>query len=185
MAVAVVEQAPPKKTGPSLVIQIAVLLVMTLVAVGGGWFSGGYLNSGSNGSASAEGEPAEAAGGHGEAPKVDDGHGKPAADALGGKEAAPGQGTIIDLPPMTTNLAAPSEVWVRLEATMVLDVPSQDPTLPNLVHQDLLAFLRTVKMHQVEGASGFQHLKADLEERASIRSDGHVKSLLIRTLLFE
>jgi len=53
------------------------------------------------------------------------------------------------------------------------------------IHQDLLAFLRTLKMYQVEGASGYQHLKADLQERAAIRSDGHAKDVLIRTLLFE
>ena len=40
-------------------------------------------------------------------------------------------------------------------------------------------------MHQIEGASGYQHLKADLDERARIRSDGHVKQVLVRTLLFE
>ena len=45
--------------------------------------------------------------------------------------------------------------------------------------------IRTVKMHEIEGASGFRHLKEDLEERAAIRSDGHVKQVLIRTLLFE
>ena len=59
------------------------------------------------------------------------------------------------------------------------------PELPELIHQDLLAYLRTLKLHQIEGASGFQHLKADLEERAAISSGGHVKQLLIRTLLFE
>ena len=63
--------------------------------------------------------------------------------------------------------------------------PPADPGLADAIHQDLLAFVRTVKMHQIEGASGFQHLKADLAERASIRSDGHVKAVLIRTLLFE
>ncbi|EHK52231.1 flagellar basal body-associated FliL family protein, partial [Allomesorhizobium alhagi] len=61
----------------------------------------------------------------------------------------------------------------------------QSPDLIESIHQDLLAYLRTVKLHQVEGASGFQHLKADLEERAKIRSGGHVKQFLIRTLLFE
>jgi flagellar FliL protein len=40
-------------------------------------------------------------------------------------------------------------------------------------------------MHQVEGASGFLHLKADLQERAAMRGDGHVKDVLIRTLLYE
>ena len=57
--------------------------------------------------------------------------------------------------------------------------------MADAIHQDLLAFVRTVKMHQIEGASGFQHLKADLGERASIRSGGHAKAVLIRTLLFE
>jgi flagellar FliL protein len=45
--------------------------------------------------------------------------------------------------------------------------------------------MRTVKLPQVEGASGFQHLKEDLEERARIRSGGRVKKILIKTLLFE
>ncbi|TIP53475.1 MAG: flagellar basal body-associated protein FliL, partial [Mesorhizobium sp.] len=37
-----VEQVQPKK-GPSLVIQLAMLLVMTGAAIGMGWVSGGYL----------------------------------------------------------------------------------------------------------------------------------------------
>jgi len=45
--------------------------------------------------------------------------------------------------------------------------------------------VRTVKLHQIEGASGYQHLKADLEERAALRSEGHAKQILIRTLLVE
>ena len=53
------------------------------------------------------------------------------------------------------------------------------------IHQDLLAFRRTVKMHQVEGDSGYQHLRADLQERAAIRSGGKVKEVLVRALLFE
>ena len=60
-----------------------------------------------------------------------------------------------------------------------------DIRIAQIVQQDILAYLRTVKVYQVEGASGFQHLKSDLEERASIRSGGRVKQLLVRTLLFE
>jgi len=41
----------------------------------------------------------------------------------------------------------------------------QPPALTEQIHQDLLALVRTLKMHQIEGASGYQHLKADLEER--------------------
>jgi flagellar FliL protein len=42
-----------------------------------------------------------------------------------------------------------------------------------------------VKLRQVETASGLQHLRSDLAERASIRSEGAVKQILFRALLFE
>ena len=69
--------------------------------------------------------------------------------------------------------------------SLVFDKAPADPGLADMVHQDILAYLRTLKLHQIEGASGFQHLRDDLEERASIRSDGAVKHILIRTLLLE
>jgi flagellar FliL protein len=37
----------------------------------------------------------------------------------------------------------------------------------------------------MEGASGFLHLREDLDERAGIRSGGLAKRILIRTLLLE
>ncbi|MES0162543.1 flagellar basal body-associated FliL family protein [Mesorhizobium sp. C268A] len=100
-------------------------------------------------------------------------------------EHAPGTGpTLVQLAPITTNLASPADTWIRLEASVVYDAP-QPPELTESIHQDLLAMVRTLKMHQIEGASGYQHLKADLEERAAIRSGGHAKQVLIRTLLLE
>src|SRR5690606_36473832 len=78
--------------------------------------------------------------------------------------------TVIALEGITTNIAAPADVWLRLELAIVLDGPPEEE-LPDLIHQDLLAFVRTLKMPQIEGASGFLHLKADLAERAAIRSD--------------
>ena len=162
---AITEQAPTPPKGPSLLVQMAVLLGMTAAAIVLGWASGVYLNDSS--------EPAEPAAHQAET------HGAGAADS------EPVQSrVVIPLASITTNLAAPEAIWVRLEASVVLDEP-QPPELIETIHQDLLAYLRTVKLHQVEGASGFQHLKADLEERAKIRSDGHVKQFLIRTLLFE
>lgn len=168
-----------QKKGPSIVVQIAVFLVMTAAAVGIGWLSGSYLNSSMP--HEEKSEPAEASapsGGHGEA--------KHGGEEKGGeKKLGAGNPLVLDLGTITTNLAAPSDTWLRLELSVVLDQPSQDTMLAETIHQDLLAFMRTVKLHQIEGASGFQHLKADLLERASIRSDGHVQAVLIRTLLFE
>jgi flagellar FliL protein len=161
-------ETPAVRGGPSLVIQLCLLIAMTLAAAGMGWFSGGFLNGGK----SAADAHAPAAGGHGD-------------EKAGSHGEAPAAGdTVIALPAITTNIGSPSDVWVRMEVSLVLDEP-QPADLPNAVLQDLLAYIRTVKMHEVEGASGLRHLKENLEERAAIRSDGHVSQVLIRTLLFE
>ena len=170
---AITDQTAPPVKGPSLILQLAVLLVMTAAAVGGGWFAGDYLGKegSQDGATEATHAPAQD---HGAPPAAQDGHGEEA-------EANP---LLVPLAPMTTNLSAPSRVWVRMELSLLLDA-AQPPELFEAIHQDLFAYMRTLKLHQIEGASGYQHLKADLEERARIRSDGHVKQVLIRTLLFE
>jgi flagellar FliL protein len=154
-----------EKKGPSLVIQLVVFLVLTLLAVGGGWFTGSMLNGGQ-----AEVEEAHATAGE----EGKGGHG----------EEAPQDLRVFPLVPITTNLADPTELWVRMEVALVFaDLP--DPEMAERVHQDILAYLRTVKARQIDGPSGFQHLKGDLDERAQLRSDGKVTQVLIRTLLFE
>jgi flagellar FliL protein len=181
-----VAEEAPKKSGPGLVVQIGVLLVMTLVAAGIGWVSGGMIEQPAP-PAGAEAPAADAghgapAGGHGEASGD---HGEASAEGEDGEAAANTNPLILSLPPITTNLAAPSEIWVRMEVDVVLEKPTTDVNLAETVHQDLLAFMRTVKMHQIEGASGFRHLKADLDERAATRTEGLAKMVLIKTLLFE
>lgn len=183
---AVTETAPLPAKGPSLVIQIAVLLVLTLGALGLGWVTGNMLGGevapAATEAATPEAAAPEAEGGHGA--KAEDGHGSEAKPAEG--EAGPGEFNpkVISLAPLTTNLAAPSDTWVRMEAAIVVEGQAP-PELPDTIHQDLLAFVRTMKLHQIEGASGFRHFKADLEDRAATRSGGLVKQVLIRTLLFE
>ncbi len=169
---AIVEETPAQK-GPSLVIQLAIFMAMTVAALGVGWFSGSYLK----GSEAPPSVPA-AEGAHDAEPKAE-------IKTKDGEPADPNASALlVQLAPITTNIASPDAVWVRIDASIVLDEP-QPPELAEAVHQDLLAYLRTLKLHQMEGASGYQHLKADLRERAAIRSDGHVKDVLIRTLLFE
>lgn len=164
-----IEQTPAQKSGPSLVVQVGILLLMTVAAIGMGWLSGGYLYG--------EAKPVEQAAAE---------QAKPHAAKEGSTDtgATEGAGTLVQLPAITSNLAAPDSMWVRLELSLVLDAP-QPPDLAERVHQDLLAFVRTLRIHQVQGASALRHLKTDLDERAAIRSDGHVKEVLIRTLLFE
>ena len=176
----ILEQYLPKKKGPSMMVQIAVLGGMTVAALGIGWLAGMVLGGEVPAAPAATAAPqardakAEAAGEKG----------KEGEEAEAEPPPPPNQ-LVLKLPAITTNLAAPSDTWLRMELAVQLDQPNQDPTLAETIQQDLLAYVRTVKLHQIEGASGFQHLKADLAERAAIRSDGHVKAVLINTLLFE
>jgi flagellar FliL protein len=73
---------------------------------------------------------------------------------------------------------------VRLELALVFK-DQVDARIAEMVNQDVLAYLRTVKSRQIEGPSGLQHLRSDLDERAQTRSQGKVTQVLIRTLLFE
>jgi len=161
-----IEQTAPETKGPSLIVQGVVLLAMTAAAIGLGWVAGGYLYR--NDAAKTETPAVEA---HGEKK-----------DAAAAETAT--RGIEVTLAPITTNLAVPSTTWVRMEASIILDQQAE-PTLADDIHQDFVAYLRTLRVYQVEGATGFRNLKADLEERAKIRSGGHVKQVLIQTLLFE
>ena len=159
------DTAPPEAKGPSPIVQIAALVGLTAVAIAIGWLAGLYLS----GTRPDAGKEAQA-----QALRASETTLAEAGEKLG----------VIHLEPVTTNLAGPGETWVRLELALVFaDKP--DPVVAQTVQQDILAYLRTVKFHQVEGPSGFQHLKSDIEERAAIRSEGKVRSVLIRTLLFE
>jgi flagellar FliL protein len=94
---------------------------------------------------------------------------------------------LKELPPIITNLADPPDTWIRLEAAIVVDnKPDQVPALMlGEITGDILAFLRTLTLSQIEGASGLRQLREDLNERAAIRSSGRVRELIIETLVVQ
>ncbi|MGO9007091.1 MAG: flagellar basal body-associated FliL family protein [Beijerinckiaceae bacterium] len=105
--------------------------------------------------------------------------------AVGSKYAA--DTGLANLPPIVTNLADPPDAWVRLQAAIVFDtkaVPAPD-VLAAQISEDFLGFLKTLTVGQIGGASGLQHLREDLGERASIRSEGRVRELIIETLVVQ
>ena len=53
------------------------------------------------------------------------------------------------------------------------------------IAEDIVAYLRTVSLAQIEGASGFQHLREDLNDRVRVRSGGKVRDLVIQSLVVE
>lgn len=94
---------------------------------------------------------------------------------------------LLELPPIITNLADPPDAWVRLQASIVVDdgTTIKPEVLAAEIADDILGFMKTVTLAQIGGASGLQHLREDLSERATIRSQGHVRALMIQTLVVQ
>lgn len=89
--------------------------------------------------------------------------------------------------PVTTNLAAPPNTWIRMEASIVTDKLNEEEAyaLTAKVGEDIVSYLRTLTPPQIEGARGLQYLREDLNERAVTRSSGKVRELIIETLVVQ
>jgi flagellar FliL protein len=107
---------------------------------------------------------------------------KPAATASLQASAA-----LFDLPPIVTNLSVPQDTWIRLEASLLFDEKAapHPEALGAEIAGDILAFLRTTTLTQIQGVAGLQNLRQDLNERVAIRSNGAVKEIVIRTLVLQ
>ena len=163
-------EPPKKKSG--LVVTIVAILGVSVVGAGGGWVVGKMLAPAvepPKTEAKAEEKAAE-----GGSEKKEEGLERAATEANG----------VLQLEPITTNLAFPTDRWIRLEVALLFkDKP--DPRLAETIHQDIAVYLRTVSLQQIEGPRGFQYLKEDLEERADLISEGKVSRLMFRTFLIQ
>jgi len=96
---------------------------------------------------------------------------------------------LAELPPIVTNLGAPQDMWIRLEASIVFNpkITSQHEAeaLSAEIANDIIAYLRTISLTQIQGASGLQSFRQILNERAAIRSSGKVSELVLRTLVIQ
>ena len=162
-------EAPKRKS--ALVVTIVAVLAVTVVGGAGGWVVGKMLAPAvepPKTEAKAEEKPAEGGG------DKEEGLPRAATEANG----------ILQLEPITTNLAFPTDRWIRLEVALLFkDKP--DPKLAETIHQDIAVYLRTVSLQQIEGPRGFQYLKEDLEERADLISEGKVSRLMFRTFVIQ
>lgn len=98
-----------------------------------------------------------------------------------------GPAYLKEIPPAVTNLADPSDVWIRVESSIVFDDSdiSTDDVLAAEITEDFVAYLRTVKLSQIDSPSGMNHLRDDLADRAVIRSEGRVREIVIRTMVVQ
>ena len=148
----------------------AIIAGLSLLAGGGGWLVGNMLAPpapAATVAADAAGEQDAKKGEDGELPRV-------ATEANG----------IVALEPFTSNLAYPADNLVRLEVALAFkDAP--DPVLAEAIHQDIMAYMRTVSLQQIQGPRGFQYLRDDLKERVDLRSEGRVTNIMLRTFVIE
>jgi flagellar FliL protein len=148
----------------SLLHFLLIVAALTLVAAAVGFFAGvRIVSSAEQALVSKGGEP-------------------PALIAAPSTESA----NLKPLSPIVTNLAGSPPVWIRIEASLVFhEVPKDADALAARITEDLVGFLRTVPMKQLEGATGFQHLSEDLNDRVRVRSNGRVRELVIQGLIIE
>lgn len=94
---------------------------------------------------------------------------------------------VRDLKPIIANLAAPSTTWIRLETAIIFTngaVENPDVAASE-IEQDLLAYVRTLTLDQLQGASALEHLRDDLNERVAIRTGRAVSELVVKTMVMQ
>ena len=94
---------------------------------------------------------------------------------------------IQEVPAIITNLSGPDGRWVRVHASIVFDrkMLKKPEALAAEIGDDIMGFMRTLTPAQISGASGLQHLREDLNERAAIRSGGLVRELVLQSVVVQ
>jgi flagellar protein FliL len=102
-------------------------------------------------------------------------------------DCAAGSSNILDLPPVVTNLGAPADEFIRVEASIVFDAKatSHPEVLAAEIATDELAYLRTLSLPDIQGPIGLANLRQDLSDRAITRSGGKVSEYILRTLVVQ
>lgn len=175
--------AAGKKSGSSSVMaSVIVVLMLTLVAAGTGLVAGTMLNLAPPSDARTETETQAP----GKSSAAADSHGAAEQPA----EVEPEEPVAVKtfpFPPVLTSLAAPPGTWIRIEGSMLVsEHAGERPEI--LVEQaatNVLAFLRTLKLSQIEGPSGLLYFRQDLNDLVSSMSDGQVREVLIHGLVVE
>jgi flagellar FliL protein len=141
------------------------ILVVTLLCAGGGAGFGFFLS------------------GSLEHPKEAKAH---AAHEVPAKLNVPSTVRLVELQPIIANLSEPKTAWMRVEAALVIEgeVEGVD-ALAGKIAEDVVAYLKTTTLAQFEGASGFQNLREDLNDRARVRGGSQVRELVIHGVVVE
>jgi flagellar protein FliL len=113
---------------------------------------------------------------------------EPAAAAATAAAKAPAQkpSEVRTLTPIVVNLREPSDLYVRLEAAVVLEPGAPDgAAIAAKVGDDLVSYVKTVSLSELEGPTGFQYFREDLRRRAVQIGGGKVKELLLQSFIVQ
>jgi flagellar FliL protein len=170
---------------------VIALVVATLLAVGGGAFLGTTLVGDKTPAHGDETKQSAAAPAKPAPEPTDKGHGGGHGGAAPAKEepapAPAPKWKLKELTPIVTNLAESEAGWVRLQAAIIYDMAAlpEPDLLVSQVTADIVAYLRTMTLVSIQGADGLRRLHEDLSERAAIRSEGHIREIVIQALVVQ
>ena len=148
------------------------MLLLSLIAGGGGYIVATVLSS----------SPASApSGGETEQPQAAE------AQVEASQEPAENASIIRQLSPIITNLASPKDTWMRIEVSIVInpEARAEQDLIAVKSSDQIMAFLRTVDLAQVEGPSGYLHFREDINDLVRESSDNKVAQVLISSMVVE
>lgn len=101
-------------------------------------------------------------------------------------EAKKPEREVRTLPPIIANLGNPPEIFVRLQAALVFEPNTPDSNaLATKVGDDIVTYLRTVSLTEIQGPTGYQYLREDLKKRAILLGGGKIQDFLITAFVVE
>jgi flagellar protein FliL len=102
------------------------------------------------------------------------------------KEAKVPESEVRPLSPIITNLGNPADLFIRLQAAVVLapNTPESN-VLITKVNDDIVAYLHTVSLSELQGPTGFQFLREDMKKRAVQLGGGKVRDFLVTSFVVE
>lgn len=188
-------ETKPEAKGTRPVLAAAVIfLLLTLVGAGVGLVAGSLLQvpphaAGGSPVEGAQPDRAAASAEAGKPPSVPIAH--DGGETAAAPAALPGEEHVtvkaFPFPPVLTTLAEPKGTWIRLEGSMLIDVNAEEKPelLAETAATNMLGYLRTVKLDQIDGPAGLLYFRQDINELVSALSAGQVREVLIHTLVVE
>jgi len=176
------DDAAAKKGG--MVTTIIAFVVISVVAVGAGWFLGtGFAERGLE----QEEEKVSVVVKKKKKGAKKDAHGGAGEEDEDDEDGMRVQQEIAMLDPIVTNLGSKNDIWLRLELAVVFGKGKEymgDVDNVNLT-SDIVSYLRTIDAKMVSGPSGYIHLHEDLVDRVRLTTEGRAVDVKVLTLVVE